>query len=193
MADPTRPVKRDPLADRVVAGSRYLTIAAVVGSFLASITVQVYGLIRAVANAWDAFVVRDFSDEAAKEVLVDAVSTIDLFLLGTILFVFSIGFFQLFIEEVPNVPRSLKVESLADLKAKLTGVVIVALVVAFLGQAVEWDGQSTAIVALGLGIGVVILSLGFVTRYLEVGPSVLERGSAVVDDEGSKSDNPTRD
>ena len=192
MAEPTRPPKRDPLADRVVAGSRYLTIAAVVGSFLASITVQVYGLIRAVVNAWDAFVVRDYSDEAAKEVLVDAVSTIDLFLLGTILFVFSIGFFQLFIEEVPNIPRSLRVASLADLKAKLTGVVIVALVVAFLGQAVEWDGQNTAIVALGLGIGAVILSLGFVTRYLEVGPSVLERGPAVVDDEGSKSDNLTR-
>ena len=74
--------------------------------------------------------------------------------------------------------RALKVESLGDLKAKLTGVVIVALVVAFLGQAVEWDGQSTAILALGLGIAAVILSLGFVTRYLEVGPSVLERGPA---------------
>jgi uncharacterized membrane protein YqhA len=176
MADPTR--HKDPLADRVVVGSRYLTVLAVVGSFLASITVQVYGLIRAVVNTWDAFITRDFSDAAAKAVLVDAVSTIDLFLLGTILFVFSIGFYQLFIEEVPQVPRALKVASLGDLKAKLTGVVIVALVVAFLGQAVEWDGQSTAILALGLGIAAVILSLGFVTRYLEVGPSVLERGPA---------------
>jgi uncharacterized membrane protein YqhA len=175
MPDPEPARQRDPLADRVVAGSRYLTILAVVGSFLASITVQVYGLIRAIVNTWDAFVVRDFSDGAAKEVLVDAVSTIDLFLLGTILFVFSIGFFQLFIEEVPNVPRALRVESLGDLKAKLTGVVIVALVVAFLGQAVEWDGESTAILALGLGIGAVVVSLGFVTRYLEVGPSVVER------------------
>ncbi len=53
--------------------------------------------------------------------------------------------------------------------------VIVALVVAFLGQAVEWDGETTAIAALGVGIAAVILSLGFVTRYLEVGPSFLER------------------
>jgi uncharacterized membrane protein YqhA len=169
---PTRP--EVPLADRVVVGSRYLTVLAVVGSFLASITVQVFGLVRAVVNTWDAFITRDFSDAAAKAVLVDAVSTIDLFLLGTILFVFSIGFYQLFIEEVPNIPRALRVESLGDLKAKLTGVVIVALVVAFLGQAVEWDGASTAIAALGIGIAAVIFSLGFVTRYLEVGPSVLE-------------------
>jgi uncharacterized membrane protein YqhA len=184
--DPTRP--KDPLADRVVVGSRYLTVLAVVGSFLASITVQVYGLVRAVVNTWDAFVGRDFSDAAAKAVLVDAVSTIDLFLLGTILFVFSIGFYQLFIEEVPQVPRALKVESLGDLKSKLTGVVIVALVVAFLGEAVEWDGQSSAILALGVGIAAVIFSLGFVTRYLEVGPSVLERAPATRSDASDRVD-----
>ena len=169
------------LADRVVVGSRYLTIIAVIGSFLASATVQVYGLIRAIVNAYDAFVGRDYSDEAAKALLVDAVSTIDLFLLGTILFVFALGFYQLFIEEVPAIPHALYVRSLGDLKAKLTGVVIVALVVAFLGQAVEWDGHSTSIAALGLGIGLVIFSLGFVTRYLEVGPSVVERGLDVPD------------
>ena len=177
MRDPLDLPKKVNLADRVVVGSRYLTIIAVIGSFLASITVQIYGLIRAVVNAYDAFVGRDYSDEAAKALLVDAVSTIDLFLLGTILFVFALGFYQLFIEEVPNIPKALYVESLGDLKAKLTGVVIVALVVAFLGQAVEWDGQTTTIAALGIGIGIVIFSLGFVTRYLEVGPSVMERGT----------------
>jgi uncharacterized membrane protein YqhA len=177
MTGPNDPIRRVNLADRVVVGSRYLTIIAVIGSFLASITVQVYGLIRAVVNAYDAFIGRDYSDEAAKALLVDAVSTIDLFLLGTILFVFALGFYQLFIEEVPGIPRALYVQSLGDLKAKLTGVVIVALVVAFLGQAVEWDGQNVAIAALGIGIGVVIFSLGFVTRYLEVGPSVIERGN----------------
>ena len=51
-------------------------------------------------------------------------------------------------------------------------VVIVALLVAFLGEVVEWDGTSTAILAYGVAIGAVILSMGFVTRYLEVGPAV---------------------
>ncbi len=178
MTDPKDLVTKVSLADRIVVGSRYLTILAVLGSFLASITVQVYGLIRAIVNAYDAFITRDYSDEAAKAVLVDAVSTIDLFLLGTILFVFALGFYQLFIEEVPGIPHALRVESLGDLKAKLTGVVIVALVVAFLGQAVEWDGATTAIAALGIGTAAVIVSLGFVTRYLEVGPSFIERRPA---------------
>jgi uncharacterized membrane protein YqhA len=178
MTDPKDLVTKVSLADRIVVGSRYLTILAVLGSFLASITVQIYGLVRSVVNAYDAFITRDYSDEAAKAVLVDAVSTIDLFLLGTILFVFALGFYQLFIEDVPGIPRALRVESLGDLKAKLTGVVIVALVVAFLGQAVEWDGETTAIAALGIGTAFVIFSLGFVTRYLEVGPSVIERPRA---------------
>jgi uncharacterized membrane protein YqhA len=160
--------------DRVVGGSRYLAVLAVIGSFVASATIQVYGLVRVVVNAYDAFIGRDYSDQAAKEVLVDAVSTIDLFLVGTILFVFSIGFYQLFIDDVPHLPRAMQVATFGELKSRLVSVVIVALLVAFLGEVVEWDGSNTAILAYGLAIGAVILSMGFVTRYLEVGPPVWE-------------------
>jgi len=45
---------------------------------VASATVQVHGLVGVVVNAYDAFVGRDHTDRAAREVLVDAVSTIDL-------------------------------------------------------------------------------------------------------------------
>jgi len=48
--------------------------------------------------------------------------------------------------------------------------VIVALLVAFLGEVVGWDGTLPAILAYGVAIGAVILSMGFVTRYLEVEP-----------------------
>lgn len=170
-----------------MGGSRYLALLAVVGSFVASATVQVYGLIRVVVNAYDAYIGRDYTDQAAKEVLVDAVSTIDLFLVGTILFVFAIGFYQLFIDEVPGLPPAMRVTTFGDLKARLVSVVIVALLVAFLGEVVEWDGTSTAILAYGVAIGAVILSMGFVTRYLEVGPAVGERAP----DPGSTREPPT--
>ena len=163
------------MIDRVVGGSRYLALLAVVGSFVAAAIVQVYGLVRVVVNAYDAFVGRDYSDKAAKEVLVDAVSTIDLFLVGTILFVFAIGFYQLFIADVPGLPRAMRVSTFGELKARLVSVVIVALLVGFLGEVVEWNGTSTDILGYGLAIGAVILSLGFVTRYLEVGPAIGER------------------
>ena len=163
------------MIDRVVGGSRYLALIAVVGSFVASAIVQFYGLIRVVVNAYDAYIGRDFSDQAAKEVLVDAVSTIDLFLVGTILFVFASGFYQLFISDVPGLPRAMRVATFGELKARLVSVVIVALIVSFLLEVVEWDGTSTTILGYGLAIGAVILSLGFVTRYLEVGPAIGER------------------
>ena len=162
------------MIDRVVGGSRYLAVLAVIGSFVASATVQVYGLVRVIVNAYDAFVGRDYTDQAAKEVLVDAVSTIDLFLVGTILFVFSIGFYQLFIDDVPHLPNAMQVRTFGELKARLVSVVIVALLVAFLGEVVEWDGSNTAILAYGIAIGAVILSMGFVTRYLGVGPGAAE-------------------
>ena len=162
------------MIDRVVGGSRYLALLAVIGAFLASATVQVYGLVRVVVNAYNAYIGRDYSDQAAKEVLVDAVSTIDLFLVGTILFVFSIGFYQLFIADVPKLPPAMQVTSFGELKARLVSVVNVALLVAFLGEVVEWDGTSPEILAYGAAIGAVILSMGFVTRYLEVGPAVGE-------------------
>jgi hypothetical protein len=49
----------------MVGGSRYLALLAVIGSFFASVIVPVYGLIRVVANAYDAYIGRDFSDQAA--------------------------------------------------------------------------------------------------------------------------------
>jgi uncharacterized membrane protein YqhA len=121
-------------------------------------------------------------------VLVDAVSTIDLFLVGTILFVFAIGFYQLFIADVPGLPRAMRVATFGELKARLVSVVIVALLVSFLGEVVEWNGTSTEILAYGVAIGVVILSLGFVTRYLEVGPSVTERSSSPARPEDEAAD-----
>jgi uncharacterized membrane protein YqhA len=163
--------------DRTIGATRYIALLAVVGSFVASVVVQVYGVIRVVVNAYDAFIGRDFSDQAAKAVLVDAVSTIDLFLLGTILFVFALGFYQLFISDIPNLPPAMQVHSFGDLKGRLAGVVIVALIVAFLGQVVESGPSGSDILQYGLAIAAVIVSLGFVTRYLEVGPSIIERAS----------------
>jgi uncharacterized membrane protein YqhA len=163
--------------DKGIGATRYIALLAVVGSFAASVVVQVYGVIRVVVNAYDAYIGRDFSDQAAKAVLVDAVSTIDLFLLGTILFVFAAGFYQLFIAEIPGLPPAMQVHSFGDLKGRLAGVVIVALLVAFLGQVVEWGPSGSDILQYGLAIAAVIVSLGFVTRYLEVGPSIIERAS----------------
>ena len=60
-------------------------------------------------------------------------------------------------------PRWLRITSLDDLKSLLTGVIIVALLVAFLGSAVTWT-SGTDIIALGLAVAAVVIAANISMR-----------------------------
>ena len=147
----------------VLGTSRYLVILAVLGSFLSSATLQVFGLLRVGAVIADLIRSGDVSAAASKGLIADTVAIIDIFLIGTVLFVISAGLYQLFVGTDLPLPAWLKVESLDDLKDNLTEVIVVALLVAFLGQAVEWTGDF-AILGLGLAVGAVIVAVAVLTR-----------------------------
>ena len=146
----------------ILGTSRFLIILAVLGTFLASATMQVFGLIRVFAVIADLIRVGEVSSAASKSLIADTVSIIDIFLIGTVLFVISAGLYQLFVHRDVPLPGWLKIESLDDLKNNLTEVIIVALLVAFLGQAVEWTGD-IAILGLGLAIAAVVLAVAVLT------------------------------
>ena len=80
---------------------------------------------------------------------------IDLFLLGTVLYIVAIGLYELFVDPGLPMPAWLRITTLDDLKERLLGVVGVLLAVTFLGSAVTWDGSAN-ILALGLAVGVVL-------------------------------------
>lgn len=142
----------------ILGTSRYLVILAVLGTFTASATLQVFGLLRVVAVIADLIAAGDVSAAASKALIADTVAIIDIFLIGTVLFVISAGLYQLFVHHDVPLPGWLKIESLDDLKDNLTEVIIVALLVAFLGQAVEWTGD-LSILGLGLAVAAVILAV----------------------------------
>jgi len=146
----------------VLGTSRFLIILAVLGTFAASATLQVFGLLRVAAVILDLIRAGDVSAAAAKSLIADTVSIIDIFLIGTVLFVISAGLYQLFVQRTISLPDWLRIESLDDLKDNLTEVIVVAILVAFLGQAVEWTGD-VAILAFGLAIGAVILAVAALT------------------------------
>ena len=147
----------------ILGTSRYLVILAVLGSFLASATLQVFGLLRVVAVIVDLVRVGDVSASASKSLIADTVAIIDIFLIGTVLFVISAGLYQLFVRTDLPLPGWLKVDSLDDLKNNLTEVIVVALLVAFLGQAVEWTGDFS-ILGLGLAVAAVIVAVAALMR-----------------------------
>jgi uncharacterized membrane protein YqhA len=146
----------------VLGTSRFLIILAVLGTFAASATLQVFGLLRVVAVILDLIRAGDVSAAASKSLIADTVAIIDIFLIGTVLFVISAGLYQLFVQRTISLPEWLRIESLDDLKDNLTEVIVVAVLVAFLGQAVEWTGDPT-ILAFGVAVGAVILAVAALT------------------------------
>src|SRR5689334_15708447 len=137
---------------RLLASSRFFIIVAVIGSFVASATALVYGGVTTALIVLRTARERDFSDDGAKLLSVELVTMIDLFLLGTVLYIFSVGLYELFIDQGLPMPAWLRITTLDDLKERLLGVVAVLLAVTFLGSAVTWKGGMD-ILWLGLSIG----------------------------------------
>ena len=149
---------------RVLAGSRYLVVIAVLGSFLASIALLIYGGIIIVSVVFGVLAHPTFTVEGAKHLAVECIEVIDLFLLATVLYIIALGLYELFIDTNLPVLPWLVVTDLDDLKIKLISVITVSLAVTFLAYVVEWDGN-TNILALGVSIGLVLFSLSyFLTR-----------------------------
>ncbi len=145
---------------RVLASSRYVILIAVVATFLAAIAVIVYGAVTVFHLIFDMFVSSKFTADEAKHVGVVFIEMIDLFLLGTVLYIVALGLYDLFVDDTLSMPSWLVIHDLDDLKGKLLGVVIVLLAVTFLGDVVNWNGDNS-ILALGLAVGLVLLALGY--------------------------------
>ncbi|MBX3029869.1 MAG: YqhA family protein [Chloroflexi bacterium] len=174
---PEAPEPGDHPVRRLLSLSRLLILLSVVGSFVASATLMIYGVLRAIGIIYDLVasvgsgVLRE--DAYGKMLIADTIALIDMFLLGTVLFIVAAGQYQLFIDPRAQLPTWLRIRSLDDLKSLLTGVIIVALLVTFLGAAVSWKGGAD-ILALGLAIaGVVIAANISMRNFGHHGPSNL--------------------
>ncbi|GLV55669.1 hypothetical protein KDH_25130 [Dictyobacter sp. S3.2.2.5] len=146
---------------RILSGSRFLILIAVGGSLLTSIVLLLYGAAMIIKLIMEIATHPIFTTEDAKPLAVACIEVIDLFLLATVLYIIALGLYELFIgTDVPTLPW-LQISTLEDLKIKLIGVVIVLLSVTFLASVVEWKGNAN-IIALGVGIGLVLLALGYI-------------------------------
>jgi uncharacterized membrane protein YqhA len=141
-------------------------LVAVISTFVMSVIVQAAGAVRVFAIVVDSVAsVAEGESEIYKALIVDAVGLIDLFLIGTVLFIIATGLYQLFIDPDLPMPAWLDIRTLDDLKSRLTGVIVVGLMVAFLGVAIEWKG-GTDIAAIGIAIAGVIVGVGAYYRLV---------------------------
>lgn len=139
--------------EKLLEKSKYLILIAVVVSFIASAVAFVWGGIKII------FIVMNLLKTYGKDPMaaIALIELMDTFLIATALLVFSIGMYELFIEDL-SLPNWLVIHNLHDLKSKLGSVIILVMAVTFLKHLVEWrDPQGTFY--FGIAVAVVSASL----------------------------------
>ena len=137
----------------LIEKSKYLVLIAVASSPLASAIAFVLGLVKTLS------VIMNLLTSYGKTpfVAIELIELMDIFLIATVLFIFALGMYELFIDSV-NLPEWLIIRNLHDLKVKLSSVIILVMSITFLKHLVEWvDPQGTFY--FGLAIAVVTVSL----------------------------------
>ncbi|MGE3875232.1 MAG: YqhA family protein [Parvibaculaceae bacterium] len=138
--------------------SRYLVLAAVLGSLVAATALLMYGLVDSVVVTLRTLSAGTISTTGAKDLMFYFIELFDLFLLGTVMLIMALSLYELFIDSDIKVPARLQIHTFEDLKANLVTVVIAVMAVTFLGQVMTWDGK-TDLLGLGVAVALVIAAL----------------------------------
>jgi len=140
------------------ASSRFFAAFAVLGAFLSSAALYIYGTFVVVATIWETITRREVSIDGAKLLQVAFVELTDVFLLGTVLAIVASGLYQLFLDPNLPVPNWLRIDDLDQLTMKVMEVVGLLLGVTFLAFAVEIRLQAS-VLEFGLATAAVIFAL----------------------------------
>lgn len=154
--------------------SRFVILAAVLGSLFAGFaifymaTVDVYYLVQHALHYADPALT-----DTARKVLHDStvthiVEVVDGYLLATVLLIFSLGLYELFISDIDQAHGSrasskiLVISSLDDLKSRLAKVILMILIVTLFEEALNMKLESPIdLVYMGASIALIALALYF--------------------------------
>lgn len=147
-------LRERPFLGTFVLLARGTMLIAIVGTFAIATAI----LLHSIWEIVDAVIALIRWETDTKQLTLAAIEAVDSFLLVTVLHVVAIGLYQLYIQERIPVPAWLRVEHIDDLKTTLTGVVILALAVYFLGRVIVGEASQNLLL-MGGGIAAVILAL----------------------------------
>jgi uncharacterized membrane protein YqhA len=161
--------------EKFLWSSRLMVLAAVISSLLLSLMLFVVTAIDVVSLLAH---IGDYIGASAEikkglkvEMVAHTVGSIDGFLLATILLIFALGLYELFISKIDEAQTSMQsskvlvINSLDDLKAKLAKVILMILVVTFFEVSLSMTFLSALdLVYFSLGILMVSLALYFSSK-----------------------------
>ncbi len=152
-----RPTKDESgLSSRLPTYSRYVVVIPVLGLFASAVTLTVMAAIETAKVIGHAII----GELLKKDAVLEFIELADVFLLATVLYIMSLGLYELFIDDTIPLPDWLRIHSLDDLKNKLVGVVAVVLAVSFLGSVIKGI-EPQALAYQGVGIAAVVAAMGY--------------------------------
>jgi uncharacterized membrane protein YqhA len=164
----------ETIFEGVLWNSRFVIITAVIGSLLAGFaifymaTVDVANLFMHALHYADS----GLTDEARKALhdstVTHIVEVVDGYLLATVMLIFSLGLYELFISDIDQAHGSkasskiLVITSLDDLKSRLAKVILMILIVTLFQEAINMKLTTPLdLVYLGASIALIALALYF--------------------------------
>jgi uncharacterized membrane protein YqhA len=147
---------------RFFVATRYLIILPIIGLGIAAALFFVlggFGLLRLLfETVMEVSGLMHFEHQGEElPIVIEVVEYVHTFLIGTVLYITSIGFYQLFISE-SEFPGWLRIHNTEELETSLIGVTVVVLAVNFL--AVVFTGGNRDLISQGAGIALPIAALG---------------------------------
>jgi uncharacterized membrane protein YqhA len=144
--------------------STWMFTLAVIGTGIIAVVLFIYGFLLSIAGVIHLVQIFTLNMEVVKEFLVISIEIIDIFLVATVFYLISLGLYELFIAKAP-LPGWVEIRNLDDLKTKLLGLAVIALVVIFLGAALTMSLSTVNVLEFGFAIALMIAA---VSAYLWV-------------------------
>jgi uncharacterized membrane protein YqhA len=164
----------EKLFEGALWNSRFMVLTAVVGSLLAGIAIFYMATVDVVNLFSHALHYADSSlTVEARKALHDAtvshiVEVVDGYLLATVMMIFSLGMYELFISDIDQAHGSkasskiLVINSLDDLKSRLAKVILMIMIVTLFEEALNMHLESPLdLVYLGAAIALISIALYF--------------------------------
>lgn len=152
--------------------SRFVVLAAVVGSLLAGFaifymaTVDVVNLFQHSLHYADSSLTEEARKALHDSIVSHIVEVVDGYLLATVMLIFSLGLYELFISDIDQAHGSkaaskiMVINSLDDLKSKLAKVILMIMIVTLFEEAINMHVESPIdLVYFGAAIALISLAL----------------------------------
>lgn len=171
----------EKLFEGALWNSRFIILTAVVGSLLAGIaifymaTVDVVNLFGHALHYADASLTAEARKALHDSTVSHIVEVVDGYLLATVMLIFSLGLYELFISDIDQAHGSkssskiLVINNLDDLKSRLAKVILMIMIVTLFEEALRMHmGTPLDLVYFGAAIALIALALYF-THASEAG------------------------